>query len=166
MLKYILIGYGQRGRFYADCLRKLNRAEPAAVCDTRQCKLDLAKRNLGLRDGPRSPTSPSSPRWTAPITRRPSRRCNWGTICCWKSPSRRRSGNAGRSPRWPKSWGGRYTSATCCGMRPSTPPSRECSRAERSETSSPLRRRSTSAGGTRRTAMCAATGAGARSPRP
>ena len=51
MLKYILIGYGQRGRFYADCLRKLNRAEPAAVCDTRQCKLDLAKRNLGLRDG-------------------------------------------------------------------------------------------------------------------
>ena len=50
MLNYILIGYGQRGKFYADCLRKLGRANLVALCDTRQCKLDLAKRNYGLKD--------------------------------------------------------------------------------------------------------------------
>ena len=50
MLKYILIGYGQRGKFYADCLRKLGRANLVALCDTRQCKLDLAKKNYGLKD--------------------------------------------------------------------------------------------------------------------
>lgn len=50
MLNYILIGYGQRGKFYADCLRKLGRANLVALCDTRQCKLDLAKKNYGLKD--------------------------------------------------------------------------------------------------------------------
>lgn len=49
MIKYILIGYGQRGKFYADCLRKLNKTELVAVCDTKQCKLDLAQANYALR---------------------------------------------------------------------------------------------------------------------
>ena len=50
MLNYILIGYGQRGKFYAECLRKLGRANLVALCDTRKCKLDLAKKNYGLKD--------------------------------------------------------------------------------------------------------------------
>lgn len=50
MIKYVLIGYGQRGKFYVDCLRKLNKGELIAVCDSNQSKLDLAKKNYGLSD--------------------------------------------------------------------------------------------------------------------
>ena len=50
MISYILIGYGQRGKFYADCLQKMNRGELVAVCDKAQSKLELAKKNYGLRD--------------------------------------------------------------------------------------------------------------------
>lgn len=50
MLKYLLIGYGQRGRFYLDCLQKIEDTECVAVCDTNRKKLEFAKANYGLSD--------------------------------------------------------------------------------------------------------------------
>lgn len=50
MLSYSLIGYGQRGKFYLDCLSGYENAELRGVCDINREKLELAKKNYGLKD--------------------------------------------------------------------------------------------------------------------
>ena len=50
MLKYVLIGYGQRGSFYVDALSKKDNVQLVAVCDTNQAKLDLVKARFNLDD--------------------------------------------------------------------------------------------------------------------
>lgn len=50
MLKYVLIGYGQRGSFYCDTLTKKNNVELVGVCDPNKEKLILAKNKYNLDD--------------------------------------------------------------------------------------------------------------------
>ncbi|MGI6768789.1 MAG: Gfo/Idh/MocA family protein [Bacilli bacterium] len=50
MLTYVVIGYGQRGKFYADCLQRIENTKLVAVCDTQKSKLDLAQKNYNLRE--------------------------------------------------------------------------------------------------------------------
>lgn len=50
MIRYVLIGYGQRGKFYVDCLREKGMGELVAICDSNRNKLDLAKKNYNLQE--------------------------------------------------------------------------------------------------------------------
>ena len=50
MIKVALIGYGQRGKFYLDTLKKYEDVKIVAVCDYNEEKRQLAKRNYSLED--------------------------------------------------------------------------------------------------------------------
>ena len=43
-MKYVIIGYGSRGKFYDGLFKKTENARLAAVCETRQSRIDLCKK--------------------------------------------------------------------------------------------------------------------------
>ena len=43
-MKYVIIGYGSRGKFYDGLFKKTENARLAAVCETRQGRIDLCKK--------------------------------------------------------------------------------------------------------------------------